>query len=91
VLATSSASVIPESSGELVLAFSAPVRSRAQVFSGDSGEAGTPSILNGGVIKVLSEEAREERREGCLGLGSVGSAEGSLNGRGEVQEASGGV
>jgi hypothetical protein len=87
---TLSAFVIPESSGELDLTFSTPVRSKAQVFSGDSGEASIPSIPNGGVIEVLSEEAEEDRREGCLGLGSVGSAEGSLKGRGEVQEASGG-
>jgi hypothetical protein len=75
VSATSSAFVIPESSSELDLAFSAPVRSKAQVFSGASGEAGIPSIPYGGVIEVLSEEAGEVRWEGCLGSGSVGSVE----------------
>jgi hypothetical protein len=91
VSATSMASVIPESSGEMGHAFSAPVRPKVPVggMLGGGGALLVPSGAAFEVPLVLFGGVEETRREGCLDLGSLGSTEGVQKGRGEAQEASG--
>ena len=91
VSATSSASIIPESLGDMGQAVSATVRPKVPVEV-IPGEGGVSIITSGAAIEIPSISpggTGKSSREGWLVLGSVGSAEGSQKEREEVQEVVG--